>query len=98
MHPGSFDLHFRLEPNAVSKTAYASRDAIFDDLAGAYQNAIKAFYEAGCRYLQFGDTAWAYLCSQAELQKARDAYRLAAKMTASLPEQRYLALRAARLS
>jgi RNA polymerase sigma factor (sigma-70 family) len=29
---------------------------------------------------------------------ARDAYRLAAKMTASLPEQRYLALRAARLS
>ena len=32
----------------------------------------KAFYDAGCRYLQFDDTAWAYLCSQEELKKARD--------------------------
>ena len=31
-----------------------------------------AFYDAGCRYLQFDDTAWAYLCSQAELKKARE--------------------------
>ena len=30
------------------------------------------FYDAGCRYLQFDDTAWAYLCSQAELKKARE--------------------------
>ena len=48
-----------------------SRDAIFDDLAVAYQKAIKAFYDAGCRYLQFDDTAWAYLCSQEELKKAQ---------------------------
>ena len=70
--PAPSTFHFRLEPNAVSKAAYASRDAIFDDLAVAYQNAIKAFYAAGCRYLQFDDTAWAYLCSQEELKKARD--------------------------
>ena len=38
----------------------------------AYQKAIKAFYDAGCRYLQFDDTAWAYLCSQEELKKAKD--------------------------
>jgi 5-methyltetrahydropteroyltriglutamate--homocysteine methyltransferase len=38
----------------------------------AYQNAVKAFYAAGCRYLQFDDTAWAYLCSQEELKKARE--------------------------
>ena len=56
----------------MSKNAYASRDAIFDDLAMAYQNAIKAFYAAGCRYLQFDDTAWAYLCSQEEMKKARE--------------------------
>ena len=43
--------------------AYPNRDAIFDDLAIAYQKASKAFYDAGCRYLQFDDTAWAYLCS-----------------------------------
>ena len=70
--PAPSTFHFRLEPNAVSKDAYASRDAIFDDLAVAYQKAIKAFYDAGCRYLQFDDTAWAYLCSQEELKKARD--------------------------
>jgi 5-methyltetrahydropteroyltriglutamate--homocysteine methyltransferase len=33
---------------------------------------VKAFYDAGCRYLQFDDTVWAYLCSQDELQKARE--------------------------
>ena len=45
---------------------------IFDDLAVAYQKAIKAFYDAGCRYLQFDDTAWAYLCSKDQMQQARD--------------------------
>jgi predicted RNA polymerase sigma factor len=33
-----------------------------------------------------------------DLDGARQSYRLAAKKTASLPEQRYLALRAARLT
>ena len=70
--PSPTVMHFRLEPGAVAKGAYADRDAIFDDLAGAYQQAIRAFYDAGCRYLQFDDTAWAYLCSQVEMQKARD--------------------------
>src|SRR3954463_10681300 len=70
--PAPSVMHFRLEPNAVTKSAYPSRDAIFDDSAGAYQKAVKAFYAAGCRYLQFDDTAWAYLCSQEELKKAKD--------------------------
>jgi 5-methyltetrahydropteroyltriglutamate--homocysteine methyltransferase len=33
---------------------------------------VKAFYDAGCRYLQFDDTAWAYLCSKEELRKAKE--------------------------
>jgi 5-methyltetrahydropteroyltriglutamate--homocysteine methyltransferase len=70
--PAPSVMHFRLEPGAVSKDFYASRDAIFDDLAAAYQKAVRAFYDAGCRYLQFDDTAWAYLCSQEELKKAKD--------------------------
>src|SRR3974390_550109 len=69
--PAPSVMHFRLEPGAVAKSAYPHRDAIFDCLGGAYQNAVKAFYDAGCRYLQFDDTAWAYLCSQEELKKAR---------------------------
>jgi 5-methyltetrahydropteroyltriglutamate--homocysteine methyltransferase len=70
--PAPSVMHFRLEPNAVSNAAYPSRDAIFDDLAMAYQKAIKTFYHAGCRYLQWDDTAWAYLCSKEELKKAKD--------------------------
>ena len=70
--PSPSVMHFRLEPGAVSPDFYADRDAIFDDLAAAYQKAVRAFYDAGCRYLQFDDTAWAYLCSDAELAKARE--------------------------
>jgi len=70
--PSPSVLHFRLEPGAVSKDFYPHRDAIFDDLGAAYQKAVRAFYDAGCRYLQFDDTVWAYLCSDVELKKARD--------------------------
>ncbi len=79
--PSPAVMHFRLEPNAVNTQVYADRNAIFDDLANTYRQAVRAFYDAGCRYLQFDDTAWAYLCSPAELKKARerglDADRLA---------------------
>jgi 5-methyltetrahydropteroyltriglutamate--homocysteine methyltransferase len=69
--PSPTVMHFRLEPGAVSPDAYPDRDAIFDDLSAAYQKAVRAFHDAGCRYLQFDDTAWAYLCSQEELKKAK---------------------------
>ncbi len=70
--PAPTVMHFRLEPGAVDKKFYPDRDAIFDDLAATYRQAVKAFYDAGCRYLQFDDTAWAYLCSDAEMKKAKD--------------------------
>ena len=70
--PSPATLHFRLEPDAIKSKDYADRDAIFDDLAKTYRQAIRGFYDVGCRYLQFDDTAWAYLCSQAELKKARE--------------------------
>ena len=68
--PSPSVLHFRLEPNAV-RGPYKHNDDIFDDLGETYRQAVKAFYDAGCRYLQFDDTAWAYLCSKAELEKAK---------------------------
>ena len=70
--PSPATMHFRLEPNAVTAKEYKDRDAIFDDLAKTYRQAIRGFYDAGCRYLQVDDTAWAYLCSQVELKKALD--------------------------
>jgi len=62
-------LHFRL--GSVNKSVYPDRAALFDGLADAYRQTVKAFYDAGCRYLQYDDTAWAYLCSADEIEKAK---------------------------
>ncbi|WP_307217601.1 5-methyltetrahydropteroyltriglutamate--homocysteine S-methyltransferase [Microbacterium sp. SORGH_AS_0888] len=70
--PAPTVLDFRLEPDAVDAAAYDGREAIVDDLVQAYRDALDAFYAAGARYLQFDDTAWAYLCSEVELAKARE--------------------------
>ena len=65
-------LHFRLTKDGISKSAYPDLDGFFHDLGQTYKQAVKAFYDAGCRYLQLDDTVWAYLCSQEELSKARE--------------------------
>jgi 5-methyltetrahydropteroyltriglutamate--homocysteine methyltransferase len=65
-------LHFRLAKDGISKKVYPDLDGFFHDLSETYKKAVKAFYDAGCRYLQFDDTVWAYLCSQEELRKARE--------------------------
>ncbi len=65
-------LHFRLPKDGIKKDVYPDLDQFFHDLGNAYKQAVKAFYDAGCRYLQFDDTVWAYLCSQEELRKARE--------------------------
>ena len=43
---------------------------LYDDIAAAYQKAVKVFYAAGCRYLQLDDTAWGEFCSK----EKREAY------------------------
>ena len=93
--PAPTVLDFRLERDAVEGSRYADRDEIFEDLARTYRDAVQAFYDAGCRYLQFDDTAWAYLCSEEELAKAAErgirtdhlADRYAALINASLRDK-----------
>ncbi len=70
--PSPTVLHFRGGRRSISKDVYPDMDAFFEDTGKAYAKAVRAFYDAGCRYLQFDDTVWAYLCSPAELQKAKD--------------------------
>ena len=70
--PSPAVLHFRGGRQSISRQIYPDLDGFFDDLAQAYRKAVRAFYDAGCRYLQFDDTAWAYLCSPAEREKARE--------------------------
>jgi 5-methyltetrahydropteroyltriglutamate--homocysteine methyltransferase len=62
-------LYFRA--GSVNPKLYPDRDALFASLTEVYREVVKTFYQAGCRYLQFDDTAWAYLCSADEVQKAK---------------------------
>lgn len=43
---------------------YKNEEALFEAIAKAYRKAIKAFYDAGCRYLQLDDTSWGEFCDE----------------------------------
>jgi 5-methyltetrahydropteroyltriglutamate--homocysteine methyltransferase len=47
---------------SVSKTAYPNLEQFFSDLAATYRAAIRAFYDAGCRYLQLDEVFLVLLC------------------------------------
>ncbi|MFK8259868.1 cobalamin-independent methionine synthase II family protein [Erwinia sp. AnSW2-5] len=70
--PSPSVLHFRGGRKVIDADVYPDLDVYFDDLAQTYRDAIKAFYDAGCRYLQLDDTVWAYLCSDDQKQQIRE--------------------------
>ena len=70
--PAPSVLHFRGGRASISREVYPDMEQFFADTAEAYRQAVQAFYTAGCRYLQFDDTVWAYLCSEKERQAARE--------------------------
>jgi 5-methyltetrahydropteroyltriglutamate--homocysteine methyltransferase len=65
-------LHFRQGRASVSKSVYPDLDLFFHDLAEAYRKAVRAFYDAGCRYLQLDDTTWSMMCDKRELEHSRE--------------------------
>ena len=69
--PAPSVLHFRGGRAAISRKVYPDLERFFEDTARAYRDVVQAFYAAGCRYLQFDDTVWAYLCSDQEREAAR---------------------------
>lgn len=70
--PSPSVLHFRGGRKVVSPEVYPDLNVFFDDLARVYREAICAFYDAGCRYLQLDDTVWAYLCSEDQKAQIRE--------------------------
>ncbi len=46
----------------IDKTVYPELDQFFADLGQAYRKAVRAFADAGCRYLQLDEVNFAYLC------------------------------------
>lgn len=58
--PGS--AHFRGGRNAISREIYPDLAEFWRDLSAAYREAVTQLYQAGCRYLQFDDVGFSYLC------------------------------------
>ena len=46
------------------KEVYPNLTEFYTDLSKTYQDAVQAFYDRGCRYLQFDDTNWAFLADK----------------------------------
>lgn len=67
-----------LEPHYNQSPVYASIEELEEDIIKTYQDAIEAFYAAGCRYLQLDDTAWGRLLDPA-LELKSSAYGLTAQ-------------------
>jgi 5-methyltetrahydropteroyltriglutamate--homocysteine methyltransferase len=68
--PSPSVLHFRMGRDAIAPV-YPDLDEFFADAGAAYKKAVRAFYDAGCRYLQMDDVVWAYLCSEEQREGAR---------------------------
>jgi 5-methyltetrahydropteroyltriglutamate--homocysteine methyltransferase len=72
MIPSPSMLNYRGGRKVVSERAYPDLDNYYTDLAQAYAKGLKAFYDAGCRYIQIDDVAFAYFCDADQRQMLRD--------------------------
>ena len=60
--PSPSSLHFRYGRDAVPETIYPTMDDFYCDLGQTYRKAVRAFADAGCRYLQLDEVNFTYLC------------------------------------
>ena len=60
--PSPSCLHFRYGRQAVPETIYPAMEDFYRDLGTTYRKAVRAFADAGCRYLQLDEVNLAYLC------------------------------------
>ena len=70
--PGPSCCHFRVALEDIHPQEYEDLNILFTDIASTYRDAMNAFYEAGCRYLQMDDIFFAYLCDPAHRNAKRD--------------------------
>ena len=60
--PSPSSLHFRYGRDAVPESIYPAMEDFYRDLGRSYAKVVRAFADAGCRYLQFDEVNLAYLC------------------------------------
>ena len=65
-------LHFRYGRDAVPETIYPAMEDFYADLGQTYRQAVRAFADAGCRYLQLDEVNFAYLCDPKLRQQVKD--------------------------
>jgi len=70
--PSPSVLHFRGGRKAIPESIYPTLDEFYHDLGQAYSKAVRAFADAGCRYLQLDETNLSYLCDPEQRQMVRD--------------------------
>src|SRR5579871_4679835 len=69
--PSPSTLHFRYGRDAVPETIYPSMEEFYRDLGTTYARVVRAFSDAGCRYLQLDEVNLAYLCDPALREQVR---------------------------
>jgi 5-methyltetrahydropteroyltriglutamate--homocysteine methyltransferase len=63
--PSPSTLHFRYGREAVPQSIYPAMEDFYRDLGETYRKVVRAFADAGCRYLQLDEVNLAYLCDPA---------------------------------
>jgi 5-methyltetrahydropteroyltriglutamate--homocysteine methyltransferase len=70
--PAPSALYGRPALTPIDKAIYPNLDTFFADLGQAYRKAVRAFADAGCRYIQLDEVFIAMLCDPKYCQQMRD--------------------------
>jgi 5-methyltetrahydropteroyltriglutamate--homocysteine methyltransferase len=70
--PAPSALYGRPLRTPIDKSIYPTLDGFFADLGQAYKKAVRAFADAGCRYLQLDEVFIAMLCDPHYRQQMKD--------------------------
>ena len=73
--PSPSAVHFRDGREAVPESIYPDMDEFYHDLGQTYRKAVRAFADAGCRYLQLDEVNLTYLCDEKLIEKVRVPWR-----------------------
>src|SRR6187401_1987898 len=70
--PSPSSLHFRYGRAAVPESIYPDMTDFYRDLGQSYRKAVRAFADAGCRYIQLDEVNFTYLCDPALRQQVTE--------------------------
>jgi 5-methyltetrahydropteroyltriglutamate--homocysteine methyltransferase len=70
--PAPSAIYGRPMATPIEKRTYSDLDGFFHDVGQAYRKAVRAFADAGCRYLQLDEVFIAMLCDEKYRQQMRE--------------------------